>query len=96
MDYLNFNNHARMIAREVSLATPSDREKLREKYNTYHDMLAGVYAVSIDVAYDEEDVTVQIDFNRKDPFLMMPKNFSIVPKNFSIVYRMKLEDTDDT
>ena len=89
MDYLNFNNHARMIAREVSLATPNDRETLKEKYNKYQDMLAGVYAVSIDVDYDDEDVTVQVDFTRKEAFLIMPKDFAIV-------YRMKLENTEDS
>ena len=88
MDYLNCNNWARTIAREVSLATPSNRITIMENYNSsdYQDMLAGVYKVSVNVTTDDEDVTVKVDFTRKEAFLMMPKEFGIV-------YRMKLEDT---
>ena len=89
MDYLNFNNQARIIAREVSLATPSDRTAIMDKYNRYTDKLAGVYKVSVNVTTDDEDVTVNVDFTRPDSFMMMPKEFGIV-------YRMKLEDTEDT
>lgn len=89
MDYLNFNNQARTIAREVSLATPSDRTILIDKYNRYTDKLAGVYKVSVNVTTDDEDVTVNVDFTRGNSFLMMPEKFGIV-------YSMKLEDTEDT
>ncbi len=89
MDYLNFNNQARTIAREISLATPSDRTALMDKYNKYTDKLAGVYKVSVNVTTDTEDVTVNVDFTRDKSFLMMPREFGIV-------YRMKLEDTEDT
>lgn len=88
MDYLNFNNQARTIAREISLATPSDRIFLVDKYNKYQDMLAGVYKVSVNVTTDDEDVTVNVDFKRGNSFLMMPEKFGIV-------YSMKLEDTED-
>lgn len=98
MDYLNFNNHARMIAREVSLATPSDIDTLKEKYNKYQAMLAGAYLVSIDVDYDEEDVTVRVTFERNDKSL--PRiiiMFGFPPKEIQpIVYKMKREYTDDT
>ena len=89
MDYLNFNNWARTIAREISVSTPSKREELMNGYNKYTDKLAGVYKVSVNVTTDDEDVTVNVDFTRGDSFLMMPKEFGIV-------YRMKLEDTEDT
>ena len=89
MDYLNFNNQARTIAREISLATPSDRVFLMDKYNKFTDKLAGVYKVSVNVTTDDEDVTVNVDFTRGNSFLMMPESFGIV-------YRMKLEDTEDT
>ena len=89
MDYLNFNNHARMIARKVSLAKPSERTELMNDYNKYTDKLAGVYKVSVNVTTDDEDVTVNVDFTRGNSFLMMPENFGIV-------YTMKLEDTEDT
>ena len=89
MDYLNFNNQARTIAREISVATPSDRETLVKNYNKYTDKLAGVYKVSVNVTTDNEDVTVNVEFTRDESFLMMPREFGIV-------YRMKLEDTEDT
>ena len=89
MDYLNFNNHARMIAREISLAKPSERTELMNDYNKYTDKLAGVYKVSVNVTTDDEDVTVNVDFTRDNSFMMMPENFGIV-------YTMKLEDTEDT
>ena len=87
MDYLNFNNWARTIAREISLAQSDERQALMDKYNTFTDKLAGVYKVSVNVTTDAEDVTVNVDFTREESFLMMPKEFGIV-------YKMKLEDTD--
>ena len=87
MDYLNFNNHARTIAREVSLAQTEDaRNILMEKYNRYQDEFAGVYKVSVNVDCDSEDVTVTVNFKRGNTFLMMPEEFNIV-------YSMKLEAT---
>ena len=89
MDYLNFNNWARTIAREISLAQSDERQALMDKYNTFTDKLAGVYKVSVNVTTDNEDVTVNVEFTRDESFLMMPREFGIV-------YRMKLEDTEDT
>ena len=37
MEYLNFNNHARTIAREISVAEESERESLVNKYNRYRN-----------------------------------------------------------
>jgi len=85
MDYLNFNNHARIIAREISIADKTERESLVKKYDGYKDELAGVYKVSFNVETDEVDVRVKVDFKRGNAFLMMPKEFDIV-------YVMKLED----
>ena len=87
MDYFNFNNHARTIAREISVASSAnERELLVKKYNRYTDEFAGVYKVSFNVSTDDVDVTVRVDFTRGDAFLMMPKEFAIV-------YVMKLENT---
>ena len=88
MDYLNFNNYARTIAREVSLTTNStDRAELVKKYNGYKGE-AGVYLVTVEVTDDSEDVTVTINFTRGNSFL-------VLPKEFNIVYSMKLEETDE-
>ena len=90
MDYLNFNNQARAIAREVSLAsTEKERQNLKKKYEEFKDKAAGVYAVSFRVNYDEEDVTVEVNFSRKESFIIMPQYFEIT-------YTMKLENTDNT
>jgi len=86
MDYLNFNNYARTIAREVSLASADRRPEIIEKYNDYSDE-AGVYKVLFNVeTQDNEDVIVTVKFKRGNSFL-------ILPEQFDIVYRMKLEDT---
>ncbi len=89
MDYLNFNNFARTVAREVSLTTnTTERAKLIEKYNKFTDKAAGVYKVSVNVEAPDEDVTVTINFTRERSFLIMPDNFSIV-------YSMKLEEPEE-
>ena len=90
MDYLNFNNYARIIARNVSVASSDERENLKEKYNNaVQNELAGVYAVTVNVDTDEVDVTVTVNFRRNKSFLMMPKEFNIV-------YKMKLENPNNT
>ena len=86
MDYLNYNNYARTIAREVSLASKDDRPSIIKKYNNYYGE-AGVYGVSFNIEKDDEDVVVTVEFRRKDSFM-------ILPKEFDIVYRMKLESPD--
>lgn len=86
MDYLNYNNYARTIAREVSLASKDDRPSIIKNYNNYYGE-AGVYGVSFVIVEDDQDVVVTVEFRRKDSFM-------ILPKEFDIVYRMKLESTD--
>ena len=89
MDYLNFNNYARTIAREVSLAPNEDRKGIMDKYNKFKEE-AGVYMVSFNVETQDGDVVVTVEFRRSEPFLIMPKEFDIV-------YRMSLEpDTNTT
>ena len=93
MDYLNFNNQARTIAREISIASTKEiRDELFETYKegNHNDILAGVYKVSFYAINDnDEDVIVHVDFTRDNSFMMMPENFGIV-------YRMKLEEIPDT
>ena len=87
MDYLNFNNYARTIAREVSLASADNRKNIMDKYNKFYEE-AGVYGVSFNVETEaDEDVVVTVQFRRKNDFMIMPKAFDIV-------YRMRLEDTN--
>lgn len=95
MDYLNFNNYARTIAREVSVAKPGDREDIMDRYNGWSDS-AGIYDVSILVDYDDldnpEDVVVNVNFGRGSSKAL----FFFMPENFTIKYRMKLENTEDS
>ncbi|MBR4904526.1 MAG: pilus assembly protein [Selenomonadaceae bacterium] len=85
MDYLNFNNQARTIAREIALAgDESNRENLMEKYNQYKDIAAGIYAVSFNVSTEGGDVLVRVDFKRD-------KAFIFIPEELTINYRMKME-----
>ena len=85
MDYLNYNNYARTMARKVSLAPADERDSIMENYNKYKEE-AGVYLVSFYVRTKDDDVVVTVEFRRKDDFM-------ILPKEFDIVYRMRLEDT---
>jgi len=94
MDYLNYNNYARTIAREVSLASADKRSEIIQKYNGWQNedyARSGVYRVKINVDIESldknkenEDVVVTIEFRRKESFL-------VLPSEFDIVYRMSLE-----
>ncbi len=96
MDYLNYNNYARTIAREVSLASADKRSEIIQKYNGWQNedyARSGVYRVKINVDIESldknkenEDVVVTIEFRRKESFL-------VLPNAFDITYRMRLEDT---
>ena len=95
IDYFNYNNQARTIAREISVATPDDRDKIIGKYEDYAGQ-AGIYNVTIKIDYDNEeepdDVIVNINFGRGDERAL----FFFMPQNFTIKYRMKLENTTDS
>ena len=95
IDYFNYNNYARTIAREVSVATPTSREGIIEKYENYFGK-AGIYDVTIKIDYDNEeepdDVIVNVNFGRGDSKAL----FFFMPQNFTIKYRMKLENTIDS
>ena len=97
MDYLNYNNYARTIAREVSLASSEDeRSKIIQKYNGWQNKdytRSDVYRVKINVDIESldknkenEDVVVTIEFRRENSIL-------VLPSEFDITYRMRLEGT---
>lgn len=88
MDYLNYNNQARTIAREISVATPSRRTEIK---NYYDGTISSFYEVTRNVNYDSSDVVVKIEFKRDEtlPIINFP------PKELTIEYRMALEDTQD-
>ena len=92
MDYLNYNNYARTIAREVSLASADKRSEIIQKYNGWsnkdysksdvYEIKINVDIESLDKNKENEDVVVTIEFRRKDSFLVLPNAFD-----------MRLEDT---
>ena len=98
MDYLNFCNEARTLARRIAVASTADRAKLMEKYNTdTGEEFARFYKVNMTAAYSPNaekpvDAVVTVTFNRdnKDlPWVVYKIGFP--PKSFKIEYSMKLE-----
>jgi len=98
MDYLNFCNEARTLARKIAVASTADRAKLMEKYNTdTGEEFARFYKVNMTAAYSPNaekpvDAVVTVTFNRdnKDlPWVVYKIGFP--PKSFKIEYSMKLE-----
>ena len=99
MDYFNYNNQARRIAREVSLARPSERAELKDNYEG-RNAQAGIYNVKFEIDYNEKqedtdnedednDVEVRVNFSRGSSKVL----FFFMPENFTIKYRMRLENT---
>ena len=98
IQFLNFNNEARTIARTVAVAdsstsetkTVSDRDELIAYYNSIGEKEFGIYYVKLTVwttpATSPVDVVVRYDFNRTE----FPFNFP--PAHFATSYTMKLEN----
>lgn len=103
MDYLNFCNEARTLARKIAVADTNTRAELMATYNTDKgEEFARFYKVNMTAAYsyDENDTAkntpvdavVTVTFNRdnKDlPWVVYKTGFP--PQTFKIVYSMKLE-----
>lgn len=102
MDYLNFCNEARTLARRIAVASTADRAKLMEEYNTDKGEVTRFYTVNMTAAYsyDEDDTeqntpvdaVVTVTFKRDNtdlPWVVYKIGFP--PEKFSIKYSMKLE-----
>ena len=105
MDYLNFSNEARTIARQIAVATDKTAAIQKYKETTGGSTLERFYNVNItakfvDSAGNEvsenatgaEDVIVIIKFTRdnKDlPWIVYKVGFP--PESFALQYRMRLE-----
>lgn len=66
LDYLQFNNAARVVAREISLMTNStDRDRLAKDFESHPSEYVGqrikLYTVAPDVTVSASDVTVEIN-----------------------------------
>lgn len=94
IQFLNFNNEARTIARQIAVAPASDRQTLITRYTVEEPKEFGIYLVTCnpeitkDAEGNDEDVVVTYEFNRSEgssPFFGFP------PPHFATSYRMKLE-----
>jgi Flp pilus assembly protein TadG len=109
MDYLNFSNDARTIARRIAVTTETTkRQEMVESYNTpskskfasFYNVTRNVYFVDEDENIvtnldDSVDVMVMVNFDRdnKDLPWVLYKT-GFPPKHFAIKYTMKLEKAD--
>ena len=103
VDYLNFNNEARTLARQIAVANSADRAELLQEYSKVDGKsFERFYTVTMkaDYGYDETDTAqttpidavVVVEFKRdnKDlPWIVYKVGFP--PEEFAIQYRMKLE-----
>lgn len=105
IDYLNFNNEARAVARQIAVANTERRAELMTEYPAVDGKsFSRFYNVHMKAAYLDvndavttdpvaaEDVMVTVNFERdnKDlPWIVYKVGFP--PKKFAITYRMRLE-----
>lgn len=96
MDYLNFSNEARTVARQIAVADDTRRAELLEKYKwdgtSDKQTFARFYTVTVRATTNDTDAIVQVDFNRDNKDLpTVVYLIGFPPKDFKIVYRMQLE-----
>ena len=99
MDYFNYNNYARMAARQISLADDKSEmiSKVIDKYKPEDDQSDSLYSKTFNakIETDEtnvEEVVVEVTFelNKKGiPSILVEYGFP--PEEFNIVYKMPLE-----
>lgn len=101
MDYLNFCNEARTLARRIAVASTADRAELMETYNTDTGKeFTRFYKVNMKAGYNYDtkdaskpvDAVVTVTFKRDNtdlPWVVYKIGFP--PENFKIEYSMKLE-----
>ena len=98
MDYLNFCNEARTLARKIAVADTNTRAELMATYNTDKgEEFARFYKVNMTAAYSPNaekpvDAVVTVTFYRNNedlPWVVYKIGFP--PQTFKIVYSMKLE-----
>lgn len=104
VDYLNFNNEARTLARKIAVADSSKRDELMKDYPAVDGKsFKRFYTVKMkaDYSYAASDtnkkkpidavVVVTFERNNKDlPNIVRASGFP--PERFAIKYSMKLED----
>ena len=102
VDYLNFNNEARTLARQIAVAdTQAERDALMVKYTegSNDSSFKRFYNITMTAKYGYDtnnekpiDAVVTISFDRKnDDLPNVLKAVHFPPEHFAIQYRMKLE-----
>lgn len=79
IQFLNFNNQARTIARQIAVAeTQAKQQELIDDYNAIPEKEFGLYFVKISAGLNSDgDVVVRYDFNRSEfPFGFPPAHFA--------------------
>ena len=98
MDYLQFNNAARGVARAISIAEVSQRDILKNDFEnhsgSYYNQLTSLYTATPDVRLESDKVIVEIKLNLNEediPTILTRINFP--PKELKpIEVVMPLED----
>lgn len=104
IQFMNYNNEARAIAREIAVA--SDDTTRKERFNYYKGDAVGVvalYKVSAetvlrkgDSEYEDYDEGVAAGANEVEVRFIFQHDVEFIydfpPKNFAASYRMQLED----
>lgn len=100
IQFMNYNNEARRIARDIAVASSTERVNLVNKYKGIGEgSLATMYKVTLktqlldkdgkdvtDTPSTATDVHVRFDFDHGRDFL-----FGFPPRSFATSYHMKLE-----
>lgn len=102
LEFMNYSNEARRIARDIAVTNKEQRQDLvQNTYNGDADTLGGIYKVTLTTQLKDEndkDVTasapetatevhVRFDFDHGHDF-----PFGFPPRSFAASYHMKLED----
>ena len=86
IQFLNFNNEARTVARQIAVTTDEDaRQTLIDNFNAIPEQPFGMYYVKSYAEPRNGDIVVRYDFNRS------PFPFDFPPAHFATSYTMKLE-----
>ena len=91
IQFLNFNNEARTIARQIAVTTNADkRQELIDKCNDTKEEAYGIYYVKLyaEPSEDGTEITVRYTFNRT------PFPFDFPPAHFATSFTMRMEDAD--
>ena len=110
IDYMNFSNEARTVARLVAVTPRTSRPDVITNYLANHNNgeFARFYTVKVNIDIykkdgtkvdaddlNAQDVLVTVDFNRDNTDLPLVVYLTgFPPENFKLAYRMQLEQND--